>query len=86
MNRIVSQKFLTELENKKDTEMKNTVSKNKLEGMHNRLEDRNSRWMVQMTKQWKLAKVNRAGGGNKLKREIPQQSEKKKKSRCEWKK
>ena len=66
--------------------MKNTVSKNKLEGMHSRLEDRNSRWMVQMTKQWKLAKVNRAGGGNKLKREIPQQSEKKKKSRFERKK
>ena len=37
MNRMVSWKFLTELENKKiQTEMKNTVSKNKLEGMHSR--------------------------------------------------
>ena len=36
MNRMVSWKFLTELENKKiQTEM-NTVSKNKLAGMHSR--------------------------------------------------
>ena len=36
MNRMVSWKFLTELENKKiQTEM-NTVPKNKLEGMHSR--------------------------------------------------